>query len=361
MKILYGVQATGRGHISRALAMAEALSEQPVSVTWLFSGRPREALFDMQPFGCYQHRRGLSFSTAKGRIQPLKTVLQNNLFRFVGDVVSLDLTPYDLVVTDFEPITAWAARLRGVRCIGIGHQYAFGPGTPTPGGYPLSRFIMRHFAPVTRPLGLHWHPYAANVLPPILDLPELPRRDDGFFLVYLPFEDQQAVTELLNSLDSFRFVQFSNGLPPGQVGNVSLHPSSTCAFKQQLAACRGVICNSGFELISECLQWQKPLLTKPLAGQVEQLSNAESLRQLGYAQVVHSLQRDALTAWLERPKRPKASGFGNVANRLSCWLASGAKASVATLGADLWHGDIRMQSTTTSGALTRLQSTAINP
>ena len=54
MRILYGVQATGQGHISRARAMAEAFEPLGVEVCWLFSGRPRGRLFDMEPFGHYR-------------------------------------------------------------------------------------------------------------------------------------------------------------------------------------------------------------------------------------------------------------------------------------------------------------------
>ena len=149
MKILYGVQATGQGHISRARAMAHAFAHYPqVEVQWLFSGRARDKLFDMEPFGDYLHRRGLTFATDSGRIRYLATVTGNNPGQFLRDVRELDLARYDLVVTDFEPVCAWAARRRGIRSIGIGHQYAFGPHTPVRGGNAPGRFIMRHFAPV---------------------------------------------------------------------------------------------------------------------------------------------------------------------------------------------------------------------
>ena len=37
MKILYGVQGTGQGHISRARAMADAFRNLDVEIDWLFS------------------------------------------------------------------------------------------------------------------------------------------------------------------------------------------------------------------------------------------------------------------------------------------------------------------------------------
>ncbi|WP_275451435.1 glycosyltransferase family protein, partial [Photobacterium sanctipauli] len=60
MKILYGVQGTGNGHISRAREMARALASQGAEVDYLFSGRPADQYFDMEGFGDYQTRRGLT-------------------------------------------------------------------------------------------------------------------------------------------------------------------------------------------------------------------------------------------------------------------------------------------------------------
>jgi hypothetical protein len=36
----------------------------------------------------------------------------------------------DLVVTGYEPATAWIARRRGLRSVGIGHLYAFAWASP---------------------------------------------------------------------------------------------------------------------------------------------------------------------------------------------------------------------------------------
>ncbi|MBN7798720.1 MJ1255/VC2487 family glycosyltransferase [Parahaliea mediterranea] len=336
MRILYGVQATGQGHISRARAMARALAPLAIEVDWLFTGRPRERLFDMEPFDGFRHRRGLTFATRSGGISYLGTVTGNNLFQFLRDIRSLGLARYDAIVTDFEPVSAWAGRLAGVPTIGIGHQYAFGGGTPVRGGNMLSRFIMRHFAPVDTPLGLHWHPYADNVLPPILDLPELPREQGEHVLVYLPFEDQAEVTRWLQQFPGHRFVQYAAGLERETRGNVRLHPTSVSAFKRDLASSRGVICNSGFELISECLQWQKPVLTKPLAGQMEQLSNALALTQLGYAEAIDDLCSDSLAQWLSRPREAPGVRFADVSSVLAHWLAAGCPQAPAELHRRLW-------------------------
>src|SRR5690606_1383384 len=152
----------------------------------------RAALFDMGAFGDFLHRDGLSFAVADGRILPLRTLAGLKLRRFLRDVRELDLAPYDLVLTDFEPVTAWAGRRAGKTVIGAGHQYAFHYPVPVAGYNPLSAAILRHFAPADIALGFHWHHFDQPVLPPLFEAHQ-PVSASGEIVVYLPFEDTAAV------------------------------------------------------------------------------------------------------------------------------------------------------------------------
>jgi len=173
--------------------------------------------------------------------------------------------------------------------------------------------------------------------PPILDLPPLESGDSNdHVLVYLPFENQDTVTRWLQQFDRFRFKQYSPDLDDGIVGNVSRHKANIAGFKCDLASARGVICNSGFELISECLHWHNPVLSKPLASQMEQQSNAAALLELGYATVMDSLDSQLTSNWLARPPAAPDVHFNNVADHLAKWLAGGALAGVDILCATLW-------------------------
>ena len=339
MRILYGVQATGQGHISRARAMAHALKQHPdVDVTWLFSGRPRERLFDMEPFGDFQHYAGLTFVTEAGRLRYRKTIMANRYWQFIRDVWQLDVKTYDLVVTDYEPVTAWAGKLRRQSVLGIGHQYAFGKNTPVEGRSLAQHAVMSLFAPVTRGVGLHWSDFGDNVLPPILDLPPAaPGGVRDHILVYLPFEDQAVVTQWLNGFSEHRFLQYASTLPNDEQGNVGRRTANIAGFKSDLASARGVVCNCGFELISECLHWRKPVLTRPLAKQMEQLSNGAALEALGYATVMRQIDNELAASWLAAPPLAPLLSFPNVSAALASWLADGAKTPVATLGEALWR------------------------
>src|SRR5690606_22092971 len=108
MKILSGVQGTGNGHGSRVDAMLEECKAHPeLDVTWLLSGRPRAQGCGVIPD--FTWRRGLSFVPGDGGIRKVATLRQNNVLQFLYDVHELDLAPYDLVVSDYEPVVSHAA------------------------------------------------------------------------------------------------------------------------------------------------------------------------------------------------------------------------------------------------------------
>ena len=218
MKILYGVQGTGNGHISRARAMAAAFVKIPnVKVQYLFSGRPEANYFDMAAFGDYLVRRGLTFVSHEGKVDLLKTAQSNNVWQFLLDVRQLDVSAYDLVISDFEPVSAHAAKRQGVPSLSISHQSAFTYDVPIYGQGLFDKFVMRHFAPTERKIGLHWYHFNQPILPPIIDLPDVESSRSGPILTYLPFEKLEDGVATLQ--------HFSHSL-------ICFHPESKSANRQ---------------------------------------------------------------------------------------------------------------------------------
>lgn len=328
MRVLYGVQATGNGHISRARAMGKYLQQQGVQVDYLFSGRPADQLFDMEQFGRYQTRTGLSFVTEQGQVNYLKKALQSHPFQLWQDVRQLDCRRYDLVLTDFEPVTALAARRQQVRAVALGHQYAFLHQIPMTHDNWISRSVFRHYAPAEQQIGLHWHHFDQPILPPIVDLDaHTPSPEADLVLVYLPFEAPEQVLNWLRPLTGFRFRLYGPGLDKAELGHISTSPPCLADFKQDLHRCTFVLCNAGFELVSEALQLKKRILVKPLLRQMEQESNALALTQLALGSALPQLDSQQIGRWLHSDVLYQQVQYPNVAKRLASWIAQGADAS----------------------------------
>jgi uncharacterized protein (TIGR00661 family) len=337
MRILYGVQATGNGHITRARVMQPALAAAGIEVDYLFTGRAEEAYFDMQPFAEYQIRKGFTLQSRAGKIQPWQTLKTLDLIEFWRDVRALDLSTYDYVLTDFEPISAWAARRQKVPCIGLAHQYALVHPIPgTEKAFWLAPAI-RNFAPANIPLGIHWQSFERGILPPMIPaLPTYPYAEQNFILVYLPFEALTEVCVWLAQCPEQRFRVYTSQSPIDAIENVEIRSLCRETFPQDLARCQGVICNTGFGLCSEAILLGKKLLTRPLSGQIEQESNAAVLEKMGRAQILHQFDLDSLRAWLRTENWP-ASVYPRVADEVVAWLKAGAQESAESLAQRLWQ------------------------
>jgi len=323
MKIFYGVQGTGNGHITRARVMAKELNAAGFDVTFQFSGRPADKYFDMEVFNGYQLREGLTFNTSQGQVSYLKTALTASPVQFFKDISFLDLSGYDLIISDFEPVTAWAARKQKKKVLGIGHQYAFNHKIPRKGSDPIANQVMKYFAPADISVGLHWHHFGQPILPPIIETPEFPSQTQANkIVVYLPFEEPHEVIRLLCPFENFEFHVYSPEPVPSKYAHIHCKSLSRLGFQADLYDCAGIISNAGFELASESLQLGKKILVKPLHSQMEQISNAAALEQLGYGHTMFELDSAVIEEWLHNPHALRVT-YPNIAKVLVQWLQAG--------------------------------------
>ena len=337
MKILYGVQTTGNGHISRSTEVVHYLKELGADVQVIFSGAQRSSFWDYSVFEPYDVYKGVTFVTAKGRISLRKTAIQINPADLVRDIRQLDVSSYDLVVSDFEPITAWAAKLRKKPSVGISHQNAFYYRIPRPLGGYLARLVMRTFAPTTIKIGLHWHHFNHPILPPIVnpDLISAESIAEDKILVYLPFEDARIVRELLRPFDTRQFYIYEGAEKEIIEGHIYRLPFSREGFMRDLQDCAGVICQAGFELPSEALHIGKKLLVKPVSGQYEQISNGIALEKLGLGTSISSLSASSVANWLQEVSN-NPMDYPNVAKALAEWIVQDDLSNPQSLASSLW-------------------------
>jgi len=319
--------------------MAPALEKEGVEVDFLFSGRPENQYFDMEPFGNFSLHKGLTFVTEEGKIRPVKTVLRSAPLTFLRDIRRLKLDDYDLVLTDFEPITAWAAKLRNKSVIGLGHQYAFNFAVPQYHGNLHQRLIMKYFAPAKPALGFHWYHFDMPILPPIAPVERNNAAiDPELIVVYLPFEAPAKIEQFLQPFKHQNFAVYHPDAPSNKSGNIQWHKPSKARFHADLSRCNGVVCNAGFELSSEVLQLGCKLLVRPVQGQTEQLSNALALQRIGLGYTMNTLDHAAFSQWLETG-RGVSVRYPDVARAVAQWLAEGnySNQSIETLSARLWR------------------------
>jgi len=316
--------------------MARAFAKTDIHVDYLFSGRPADKFFSMEPFGAYQYRRGLTLSWHDGRLDNAKTVLNNNLPKLISDIRSLDVMDYDLVITDFEPVSAWAAKLSKTPSLGISHQYAFRYKVPMAGHNLASSLLMNYFAPAQRYLGFHWHHFNSPILPPLIERPTHDLSiNESQILVYLPFESLDRILAWLQPISTHDFVIYHYIDQPEDNGHLHLRPLDRSNFNRDLAGCGGVIANAGFGLSSEAIQCGKKLLIKPMQGQMEQLSNAAALRELGLGDILKGFDSRLLVYWLAKDN-PAPRSYPCVATAIVDWIRSGYNQDPTELARTLW-------------------------
>lgn len=338
MEILYGVQGTGNGHISRSREIVRYLKADGHRVRVIVSGREPALLWEMEAFEPFVALEGLTFATRRGRLQYFKTARRLNLPRFYGDIRSFDARRVDVVVTDFEPVSARIARRHKLPSIGIGHQYAFRYRIPIAGFDLVALYVIRRFAPADHCLGLHWHHFNQPILPPIVP----GRMGSGCaacadkVLVYLPFEAIEDIRRLLNPFDAHQFFVYHQLPAASDERHLHLRPYSRQGFLKDLAESSAVITNAGFELASEALHLGKKVLVKPLARQMEQLSNAKALVQLGLGTAMKRLDAGEVGRFLASPQAAQVR-YPDVARMIADWIGAGDWNNTAGISRLAWQ------------------------
>ncbi|NBC26358.1 MAG: hypothetical protein GVY08_05830 [Bacteroidetes bacterium] len=330
MNILYGIQGTGHGHISRAREILPALSRS-ASVDVLLSGTNCQMKLSNLEIS---YRRGVSLTyDSNGGVSYLKTALQFDPITFLKDIHSLDLDQYDLVVSDYEPISSWAAMKAGKRCIGLSHQAAFlSDRTPRPARTSLlAEQVLRHFAPCHKAIGFHFIKYDSFVEGPIIrrEVRELRPSTDDHVTVYLPAFDHETLLSVFTQCMQVKWHVFSPLCDTTYTRkNVTVHPVGNESFLKSLESSLGVMTSAGFETCAESIYLGKKLMVLPIKNQYEQLCNAAALDKMGVPVVfqmgkpfIHSIRR-----WLDKPQTaliPQIADAAQISKKLIRYAAAG--------------------------------------
>ncbi|MES2426229.1 MAG: glycosyltransferase family protein [Bacteroidota bacterium] len=283
MKILYAIQGTGNGHISRAREIVPLL-QQYGELDLLVSGTEAEVTL-AQPLKYRFHGFSFVFGT-DGGVDKWATYKIMNLRRMWRDMHSLPLKDYDLIINDFEPVSAWACKLQKIQSVSLSHQCSFiSPNTPRPrtGMFNYGPLILNNYSPTTHHIGFHFERYADFIHTPVIrsEIRKLQTTNLGHYTVYLPAYDDKKLAKYLNQTDVHWHVFSKRQKTAYTDGNVQVIPVNNEGFNVSLASCDGLLTGGGFEGPAEALFLQKKVMMIPMQGQYEQQCNALAASKMG--------------------------------------------------------------------------------
>jgi len=317
-RIVYGVSGEGSGHSSRAREiLAHLIRAGHVVKVASYDRGYKNLAGDFDVF----ETEGLTLKSVDNKISVVKT-FTDNVARLSDGVRKLrelrtklfkEFRP-DVVITDFEPMTAYSAGSFDVPLITIDNQHRMRyMRYPLPDRLRKEALVTESVIRLMVPkpdVSLVTTFYVGELknertflFPPILrrEVLELEARDDeegGHVLVYFT-HGFETFHDHLRSLSRERFVIYGAG-EDGTEGNLTFKPFSSAGFLADLASARAVIATAGFTLMTESLHLAKPMLALPMKGQFEQELNALLLHDLRCGRNGREASLETIEAFLYR-------------------------------------------------------------
>lgn len=283
MKIFYAIQATGNGHISRAIQLYPYLKKFG-TVDFFLSGN--NASLDVKlPIKFRSKGCSLHYSKCGGLNywDIIKNIKPRQIYK---DADSLPLKNYDFIINDFDSITSLSCKLQKVHSVQFGHQASFlSESTPRPKKKSLmGEMILKHYAPSPKNIGLHFEKYDSFILPPIIKdkIMQANPKNLQHITVYLPSFQIDCLEKAFNKIPNVSFHWFLDTVKfEHTVGNITYFPVNQKYFNTSLITCQGIITGGGFETPAEALYLGKKILSIPIRNHYEQECNAAALQKMG--------------------------------------------------------------------------------
>lgn len=282
MKILYAIQGTGNGHLARAEDIIPELQKHG-KLDLFVSGAQADIKLS---YPVKYKSKGLSFYFGKGGgVDLLKTFRKNSSKDVYKEIKEFPVEKYDLVINDFEPISAWACRRKNIPCVALSHQSALlSPKVPSPKHYdPVGDWILKNYAPAQAHVGFHFASFDKHIYTPVIraGIRNASNTMRDHYTVYLPAYDDRKLVPLLAKLPHVRWHIFSKHTKKAyHIGKLSVYPVNKEEFEASMTSAKGVLCGAGFETPAETLYLHKKLMVVPMKNQYEQYYNAIALKEL---------------------------------------------------------------------------------
>ncbi|MFA6228256.1 MAG: glycosyltransferase family protein [Patescibacteria group bacterium] len=313
MRIIYGLAGQGFGHSARSREILRHLAAAGHDIKVFTYGQG--AFFLHHDFDVFEIP-GLTLSYKNNRVRYFKTLLDNTK-KVYGQTrqwngikkVFKDFAP-ELVITDFEPLTALLAKKFRLPLVSIDNQHQL-TNTEIKISQKHLKDLMTDKAIIrlviwsakyylitsffkTKVKKKNTFLFAPIIRQEVSDLQ--PVKGD-YFLVY-EGADMGRLTELFKRLP-YQFVIFGPQRQ-GEEGNIIFKHFDTHEWLMYLNRCRAVIGTAGLSLLGEAIYLKKPYLALPIKRQIEQLVNAQYLQRLGYGQFSYDLTGEEFEDFVAR-------------------------------------------------------------
>ena len=303
MKILFAIQATGNGHLSRAREIIPHLLNYG-ELDLLISGTQADVTL---PYLIKFKKHGAGFTFGKkGGVDIIDTVKNFKPFNFFSDIFNFPVQDYDLVINDFEPITAWACKLKNQKCIALSHQSSFlSNKVPRPEKQDIfAEWILKNYAPSTSRYSFHFKQFDKHIYTPVIrsEIRNLETSNKGHITVYLPAHSDELLIKNLSKINDVQWDIYSKHSKIAyRDRNVQITPINNELFNKSLASGDGLLTAGGFESPAEAIHLRKKVMMIPMSNQYEQQCNALAAKDLGVT-VVKEIDDNfsvKLKSWLD--------------------------------------------------------------
>jgi uncharacterized protein (TIGR00661 family) len=299
VRIVYGVQSTGRGHLARFAALKPLFDADGHELLVIVSGRqdPPQFFFDALCSSMYERMPGFEMADdGAGGISKRRTAsafltdmpdLLKSLYQ--GHKLIADFDP-DFIVSDFDPITGSPMVAPSIFKIGVGNwAMARRSGVDQLTGYRLEKFntslaIKLCSSGVDIILSCHFYPYDNDCLPPVLrpDIWTVEPRNEGHLLVYHSFPGRlEPIVQYARARPDQRILLYGYPSRPDRMPENMDFRANAAHFLHDLSTCDAYVGTAGFQAICEAFYLRKRIVVQPIEGHYEQMWNAARLEELG--------------------------------------------------------------------------------
>ena len=312
MKILFGVAGEGSGHATRSDVVASYLESKGHTIKIISYHQGFKYLsskFDVEEIF------GLRFFHKGDRVDYPTTILENikktpeatrSLTRTKEIVTKFNP---DIVITDFEPLSALCAHLCKIPLISIDNQHIITHGKISYEKKWLPDYLLYRASASTMAFKADAYILTSffdfkivndNVyrIPPILrqEVLDHPSSNSNHILVYSTFSDIKKITKILKKT-SEKFIVYGPNKDKIEE-NCTFKKFSKSGFMNDVASSKAIVGSAGLSLMTEALHFGKPYLALPVKRRFEQLLNSYYLKKLKYGDYSEDLNKENLDNFL---------------------------------------------------------------